>query len=132
LPFSPWHGALCASVALAMAGLAAHSSLTADLLRPEHVSELASILRSVHASDGAITVRRTSLAVGVSVERFPRYRDSVVLYSLSRAGRPLTEREAAALARVIVDLGPRSGDRHRLLPGGHDVFHLVAGGTSTS
>jgi hypothetical protein len=130
MPFSWWHTAFGVGLGLAMVGL--RRSLLADLVAPGHVAELAAILKDGESTAGAITVQRTSRAVGLSIERLPRHRGSALLVALSRAGRPLTEGEAGALARVIANLVPDHCSHCRLLRGRHDVFHLVTHGRVAS
>jgi prolipoprotein diacylglyceryltransferase len=132
MPFSWWHTAFAAGLVLAMVGVRLRRSRVADLVAHGHVAELAAILEAGDLTEGAITVRRTSQAVGLSIERLPRHRGSALLVALSRAGRPLTEMEAGAIARVIANLMPDACPHYRLLRGRHDVFHLVAHGPVAS
>jgi len=128
LPFTWWHGAVAGGIVVAMVVLTSGRRSRAAMLRPGHVSELAAVLRWDRGATGRIEVRRTSLAIGLSVERFEENGDCTVLYSLSRSSHPLTEREAGVLARVILDLDPLGSPQHRLLRGQHHVFHLVTRG----
>ena len=125
IPLSAWHIAMCVGAVMSMLVLAASRSVEA-VVHPHHAIEVAAIINSPRTMEGRISVRRTSLTIGVSAQSLERlYSADAVLYSLSRVDRCLTLREALALARLIVNLASRSGGRQELLDGHHGVYHLI-------
>jgi len=126
LPFSAWHIAMCVGGAMSMLVLAASRRVERAVIHPHHAGEVAAIIKSPHTTRGPISVRRTSLSIGVSAQSLGRLCSAdAVLYSLSRVDRCLTLREALVLARLIVNLASRFSSRQELLHGHHGVFHLI-------
>jgi prolipoprotein diacylglyceryltransferase len=126
LPLSGWHIAMCVGAATSMLVLAASRRVERAVLHPHHASEVAAIIKSPYTTKGSISVRRTSLSIGVSAQSLGRLDSAdAVLYSLSRVDRCLTLREALDLARLIVNLASRFSSRQELLHGHHGVFHLI-------
>jgi prolipoprotein diacylglyceryltransferase len=125
-PFAPGQVLMWIGVVISMAMLAIGRTAAHAVLHPRHASEVATIVKGSEPVGGPVVVRRTSLGIGISTQALaPAGGDALTLYSLSRAGRPLTNREAQALTGLIGHLAGTGSGRQVLIPGGHDVFHLV-------
>jgi prolipoprotein diacylglyceryltransferase len=129
LPWSGWHFAVGLGAAVSMGVLSSTRRARRAVLRPRHATEVAGILKTLASSEGRVSVRRTSLSIGISTQSLGRLRDArAVLYSLSRVDRRLTPGEARALAGLITNLACARGGaelRPELQPGHHGVFHLI-------
>lgn len=127
LPMSPWHPAMLVFAALSMAWLALGRSPARVLLQAGHAGEIADIVRATACSAEHIYVRRTSLAICLSMQTLEC--SQALLVSLSRADGRLTQREARALARLIARLVfSGSARRLQLLDSQRGVFHLILRG----
>jgi prolipoprotein diacylglyceryltransferase len=101
------------------------------LRHPKHVRELAFAIReladsgNVANSSRGVTLYSTSCGIVVSGGMIHGHSCEVQNYCVSKAGSPLTQREAELLARVIGLL--QSPQRNfRLLSNSPGVFHLLA------
>jgi hypothetical protein len=96
------------------------------MLHPHHAGEIALIVSKLNQAHGPVTVRRTSLSVGISGQSLERFGNpDGVLYSLSRAGPQLTLREAHALGQLNVNLVSQGLTSQEMVRGTYGVFHLI-------
>jgi prolipoprotein diacylglyceryltransferase len=124
LPLVAWHVAAAPALALAMIAVALHRrrdpARRSVLLHAHHLDEMARALTSPPAADGGVPVARTSLGIQLSRGESAGVRH----HTLSRAGAPLGEAEARALAAALLRL--RGDDSPaELLPAPHGVYHVV-------
>lgn len=125
VPWSPWHAGTAVFTASSLVWLAVRRHGCRALLQARHAGEIAEIVSTAAPPGAPIAVHRTSHTIGLSTEPLgPRGAGDATLYSISRADRRLTMDEAAAIARLIVDL-VAAGASRQLVRGGRDVFHLI-------
>jgi hypothetical protein len=125
LPVTQWHMAIALCAVLSMVLLALHGRARRAVLQPSHAGEIASILRSNKYTDGAVSVHRTSLSIGISTQPLALVGDGpATLYSLSRTDPRLRPIEALALARLIARLA-RPGAQGEVLDSHRGVFHVI-------
>jgi prolipoprotein diacylglyceryltransferase len=126
VPASWWQVAAVVVAALSLAVLATGRTEARAMLHAHHAGEIAAIVAAPPAAPAGISVRRTSMTVGVSTQFLGRLAGAdTMLYSISRANRHLTPPEARALSRLIFNLAGAPGAQHALVPGRHDVFHMI-------
>jgi hypothetical protein len=140
LPFSLVHTILCTGAAASLIIVAVRRPDARAIVHPHHGGEIAGIVAGLPLAPGMagvrrpfepVSVRRTSLTVGVSTERLGRLGESdASLYSLSRLDRDLTTFEARALARLILNLAPHPRATDELVRGPLGVFHVIVRETS--
>jgi len=95
------------------------------VLHPQHASEVASLVQSLKSASGPVSVHRTSMSFGISMQSLGKLRgEPTVLYSLSHGRREMLPSEALALSGLIANL-VRPDSPRELRQGRHGVFHLI-------
>jgi hypothetical protein len=126
LPLVAWHVAAAPALALAMAAVALHRrrdpARRSILLHAHHLDEMARALAAPPSADGDVPVLRTSLGIQLSRGESAGVRH----HTLSRAGAPLTEAEAVALAAALLRLRGHHAPAD-VLPAPNGVYHVVGG-----
>ena len=126
LPWTAWHGAVLAAAAMSLLTIAWRRAGANALLLAPHAGEIADLVKAPPSMRGAVAVRRTSSAIGVSSQPLGRTGGAdAILYSISKAGAPLTPIEAGSLARFIFNLAAPAGAALELVRGAQDVFHVI-------
>jgi prolipoprotein diacylglyceryltransferase len=125
LPWTAWHGAVLATAAASLALIAWRRTGANAMLIGPHAGEIAEIVKAPSSAPGAVAVRRTSAAIGLSAQPLVGAADAAVLYSISRAGGRLTPGEARSLAGFIFNLTAPADAALELVRGAHDVFHVI-------
>jgi hypothetical protein len=131
LPLYSWQSAATAGIPLAMGIVSLHRSFlspqTSKLVSAQHVQAVAKIIASRSSIVGkeAIVVRTTFLGVHISISEITANGSSYYHYALSCQNTMLTEAEARALSRLILQLHDCSR-ANCPVKGRHGVYHLMA------
>jgi hypothetical protein len=119
LPIRPWHVVLALIVGFEMSAFAVARAIRATgahlLSHPRHVDQLAQILGDLGSARAEKTpgtlVGRTALGINLSMARAEgRDEQARPVFTLSRVGSALSERDARTLARWLGRLCNASGD----------------------
>ena len=120
--FFPWCQLVAALLIVLMIGLTVigRDEFSNHLRQPRHVREIAGVLERLRG----LRVEATSLGVRVSAGEVKESGRPVRHYALSCVEPPLNQVAAQALAGIVMHLR-HSGHAAKLVPGHHDVFHLL-------
>lgn len=136
LPLTPWHLGAATGVLAAMFALGLirrfKKSPTHLLLHPHHVPEIAAAVacgarvRNQHRHPDQVHLRCTSQGVQISGGNIVSEAGSVRHYAISSRDGSMTEKNARALFRLILQLrGQATGSSEFLKGNRRNVFHLV-------